>query len=388
VSTSNEKRPFFKRLSPFYLFLIAISPIFISLSIHIIALILSSQYTWSIGSSNLAKQDVYATILLDGKKEDRLRFQGTDELDSFRADHDEVYPIPEVDYRPTTPEVDFYPEPEVHEEIDIISLNAATTDHEWVNLATGGQPLYTGPERLVGSFSNHIQVLREGGLDVVFVFDSTSSMTAYINEVKLKIENLVLTFKKLVPTCRIGLVTYRDRSDKYLTKIHPLSYGTSSLKEFLTGIEADGGNDFEEAVEVALKVAVEEITWNKKAGKFILLIGDAPPHKQDMPTAVEMIRKFKEEMGGIVSALDVRKPVKPSKELWKMALLRSDASSSDRFSYLPEVHSVMDEFQIFAEQGGGECARLTNEEKVIKHMLLLIFGTRWEMNLDEFMKHL
>lgn len=388
----NENRSIFKRVSPFHIFLFAISPIFISLLIHIIALILSSRVTWSFGSSNFEKDDVFATIVLEGKKEDRLRFQGTDELDSFRAEGNEVYPFPEVDYRPATPEVDFYPEPKVHEKMDIISVNAAATDHEWVNPATGGQPLYTGPEEFVGSFSSHIQMLREGGLDVVFVFDSTSSMAVYIEEVRLKIERLALAFKKLVPTCRIGLVAYRDRLDEYVTKIHPLTYGTSSLQNFLNNIEAKGGNDGEEAVEEALRVAVEEIKWNEKSKKYVLLIGDAPPHQKDNQKAVQMISKFREEMGGVVSALDIReiREVNIPEEYWRRVILPYCRESDPRyyFSYWADAQAVMDEFKVFAEVGGGESTRLIDEEKVIKNMLLLIFGTRWEVNLDEFMKNL
>ena len=52
--------------------------------------------------------------------------------------------------------------------------------------------------------------MREGGLDIVFVFDSTSSMAEVMRQVKYKIENLIVVFKQLVPTCRVGLVTYRD----------------------------------------------------------------------------------------------------------------------------------------------------------------------------------
>ena len=60
----------------------------------------------------------------------------------------------------------------------------------------------------------------------------------------------------------------------------------------------------------------------------------------------------------------------------------------ESFEYLTDTQSVMKDFRIIAEAGGGESARIINEEKVIKNMLLLIFGTRWEMYLNEFMKNL
>jgi hypothetical protein len=49
---------------------------------------------------------------------------------------------------------------------------------------------------------------------------------------------------------------------------------------------------------------------------------------------------------------------------------------------------VLDEFKLFADLGGGESARLIDEEKVIKQMVILVFGSRWEVCLDEFMKNL
>jgi hypothetical protein len=49
---------------------------------------------------------------------------------------------------------------------------------------------------------------------------------------------------------------------------------------------------------------------------------------------------------------------------------------------------VQEEFRLLAEAGGGESARLIEEEKVIRQMAILVFGTKWEMCLDEFLKNL
>jgi len=382
-----------RRSSPFYLYLLllTLSPILLSLLIHVGALILSSRVTWSFAEARPTQQTKPARILLDGQRDDGLKFQGTDQLDSFNTDESMVYPMPEVEYRPIAPEAEFFPDAKVNEELDIISLEAAVMDHPWVNPSTGRQPLYTGPERLVGSFSRHIQVLREGGLDVVFVFDATASMTSFLIEVKRKIANLSVAFKKLVPTCRIGLIAYRDtdQESEFVTKVLPLTYGTAALQEFLSDIKAKGGGDREEAIEQALRVAIQEMKWNPKAKKFILLIGDAPPHKEDMPEAVELIETFRNEMGGKLAALDTRRP-----EYEAMAQERTHAPSdfrdfaSEETSFSANSQSVMQEFQTLTEAGGGESARLSDDQKVVKDMLLLVFGARWEVYLGEFMKNL
>jgi hypothetical protein len=233
--------------------------------------------------------------------------------------------------------------------------------------------------------------LREGGLDVVFVFDTTASMTSFLIEVKRKIANLAGAFKKLVPTCRIGLIAYRDKDHEsdFVTKVHPLTYGTASLQEFLDDIQAKGGGDREEAIEQALSVAIQEMKWNPKAKKFILLIGDAPPHKEDMPEAVGWIETFRNEMGGKLSALDTRGP-KYETMAMERTLVPSDFRdfASEDTSFSANSQSVMQEFQTLTEAGGGESARLTDDEKVVKDMLLLVFGARWEVYLGEFMKNL
>ncbi len=387
---SGNVKSFFKELSPFYIILITISPILISLLIHIIILSYASLVKWTwFDENNVAEEEIAVTVMAAGKKNDGLKFQGTDQLDSFDADDNLFDPVPEIEYRPVLPEVEILPDPKASDELDIISVEAAVMDNKWVNPATGGQPLDTGSEMLVGSFSRHIQILREGGLDVVFVFDSTASMSGYLKKVKLKIKNLASAFRKLVPTCRIGLVTYRDKPDEYVTKCYPLTYGILALNEFLSEINYGGGYDVREAVAEGLKVAIEGMKWNEKSKKFILLIGDAPPHKEDMPQAVKMIRKFREKMGGKLSVLDIRRPKKMTKYYWTTVILPNMKDPGiESFSYLTDSQAVMADFQTFAEVGGGESARLINEEKVIKHMLLLIFGTRWEMYLNEFMKTL
>jgi hypothetical protein len=374
-----------KRFSLIF-FLIAMLPLLFSLSVHTGVLYLSKNIKWSFGQEGSSKEEVPATIVLDGRRDDGLKFQGTDQLDSFQADDKMAYPLPEIEYRAVSPEVDFYPDAKVSEELDIISIEAAAMDAQWVNPSTGRQPLYTGPEKFVGSFSRHIQVLREGGLDVVFIFDATASMQSFLKQVKLKIENLAMAFKKLVPTCRIGLVAYRDvdEESEFVTRVHPLTYGTGSFRDFLVNIDPKGGADRPEAVYEALVSAVKDMKWNETSKKFILIIGDAPPHPEDMSNALELIETFRQEMGGTVATLDTRGP-----EYQQTVVPQGTQKlNSEHYSYSADDQDVLDEFHMIAQAGRGESARLENEEIVVKKMLLLIFGERWEMYLSEFMKNL
>ena len=363
---------FIRRLSPFKLFLLILSPFTLSIFIHLTILILFSYITWYIPMQKKAEEGHVATIVLEEGKSDRFSFHTKKNLDQFKINNHMAYPLPQIEYRPVLPEIKFYPEPTIREELDLIGVE--TMDRKWLNPATDRQILYTGEEKLFGSFTRHIQLLREGGLDIVFIFDSTSSMAEFLRKVKIKIVNLVATFKNLVPTARIGLVTYRDVGEDFVTRKHSLTHGTKSLQIFLRDIDPVGGGDREEAVDEALRVAIEELNWKKYAKKIILLIGDAPPHKKDMPKTRKLIEKFRKKMGGMVATLDTS--YKPFK-------IKTSGDNLDR-----EQEKVMDEFKLFAEIGGGESARLIDEEKVIRQMVVLVFGTRWEVCLDEFLKNL
>lgn len=391
MTSDRPAKSIFSRISPFYLFLIAISPLLLSALIHLSILIYANFVKWTwFGKRPVVEEPVPVTILGEGRQEAGLKFFGTDLKDDFDADEKMFDPVPEIEYRPVIPDVEILPDFKA-EELDILSVQATAVNSKWVNPATGGKPLDTGSDMMVmgGSFSRHIQSIREGGLDVVFVFDSTSSMGGYLDNVKKKIGNLATQFKKLVPSCRIGMVTYRDIKDDPVTEQIPLTYGIRPLHKFLAGIKAKGGWGIREAVAEGLRVAIEQMKWNEKSRKFILLIGDAPPYQSDVGRAVEMVQNFREKMGGRLSVIDVRKPnTRLTRELWLESLPRITDPEIEDFEYLTDPDMVMQNFETFAKVGGGESARLIQEDKVIRHMLLMIFGTRWEMYLDEFTRNL
>jgi Mg-chelatase subunit ChlD len=391
-------KPFFKKISLFYLFLMAASPILISFLIHMGILIYASFAIWSWSDERpVIEEPISGSLLLEDKSKAGLEFQETDFEDNFDEKDNKAEPVPEVENEPDVPDEEIPPEPVTEEATDnktdagleVISVQAAAIDGKWVSTARGGQAMGIGSEMMAGSFSRHIQSMREGGLDVVFVFDSTASMSGYLNEVKRKIKNLAAAFRKLVPACRIGLVTYRDKRDEYVTKLFPLTYGVVNLQDFLNGINYGGGYDVREAVTEGLEAAIEKMKWNDKSKKFILLIGDAPPHLEDMVRTISLVKTFREKMGGKLCALDIRQPQKITKYYWTTVVLPNMKDPGiESFEYLTDSEKVMDDFQTLVDAGGGECARLTEEEKVIKHMLLLVFGTRWETYLEEFMQNL
>lgn len=137
-------------------------------------------------------------------------------------------------------------------------------------------------------------------IDVVFVLDTTGSMSGLIQTAKDKIWSIARTMAQAEPTpeIRIGLVAYRDRGDAYVTRVTDLSSDLDSVYATLMDYQADGGGDTPESVNAALADAVHRMSWSQdsQAYQVIFLVGDAPPHmdyagEQQYPEIVAAARE-------------------------------------------------------------------------------------------------
>ena len=130
--------------------------------------------------------------------------------------------------------------------------------------------------------NQHVTTNQRPRVDVVFVLDTTGSMSDLIQTAKEKIWSIATTMASAQPTpeIRIGLVAYRDRGDEYVTKVVDLSADLDSVYATLMDFEADGGGDTPESVNQALYDAVHRMSWSQgeQAYQAIFLVGDAPPH--------------------------------------------------------------------------------------------------------------
>ena len=134
----------------------------------------------------------------------------------------------------------------------------------------------------VDTTTAHITMSQAPKVDVVFVLDTTGSMSGLIQTAKEKIWSIATTMASAqqTPEIRIGLVAYRDRGDAYVTKVVDLSDDLDSVYATLMDFQADGGGDGPESVNKALYDAVHNISWSEQdqAYQVIFLVGDAPPH--------------------------------------------------------------------------------------------------------------
>ena len=119
-------------------------------------------------------------------------------------------------------------------------------------------------------------------IEVVFILDTTSSMSGLIQAAKEKIWSIATTMASAqqAPDIRMGLVAFRDRGDAYVTRVLDLSEDLDSMYASLMDFRAQGGGDGPESVNQALYDAVNRISWStdESVYKVAFLIGDAPPH--------------------------------------------------------------------------------------------------------------
>ena len=119
-------------------------------------------------------------------------------------------------------------------------------------------------------------------IDIVFVLDTTGSMSGLLEGAKKKIWSIANTIAsgEPRPEVRVGLVAYRDRGDSYITQSTPLTKDLDEVYSALLQLQAVGGGDFPEDVNEGVRVALRETGWSSKddALKMVFVVGDAPPH--------------------------------------------------------------------------------------------------------------
>jgi Mg-chelatase subunit ChlD len=138
-------------------------------------------------------------------------------------------------------------------------------------------------------------------LEMVFVIDTTGSMGGLIEGAKQRIWGIVNDVLKAKdhPDVRVGLVAFRDRGDKYVTQVLPITRDLDKVYTTLMDYRADGGGDTPENVRRALAEGVHKVGWAPRSpnvAQILFLVGDAPPHNdyQDEPdtlvTTAEAVR--------------------------------------------------------------------------------------------------
>ncbi|MCD6066970.1 MAG: hypothetical protein K0S33_1796 [Bacteroidetes bacterium] len=139
--------------------------------------------------------------------------------------------------------------------------------------------LNAGPDTLG---SGTATLAPEKKVQVVFALDATGSMSGLIGTAKEKIWSIASSFTQSDTNTivEMGLIFYRDKGDKFITKQVQLSNDMDNVYEHLMSITADGGGDSPESVNQGLYEAVTKMGWNNDTTtyKTVFLVGDCPPH--------------------------------------------------------------------------------------------------------------
>ncbi len=115
-------------------------------------------------------------------------------------------------------------------------------------------------------------------IDVVFILDTTASMSEEIEGVKSTLKTVLAKLDSSVKI-RVGLVEYKDQNDTFVTKPYALTTDLKALSTSIAQLSASGGGDTPEDVNSGLTTALNQMQWNDKAvARLAFLIADAPPH--------------------------------------------------------------------------------------------------------------
>jgi hypothetical protein len=240
------------------------------------------------------------------------------------------------------------------------------------------------------AFGRYVANLRRVGLDVAIVIDATGSMQNVIDELKQRLGALTATMQRLVPTARVGAVAFRDRADDkvataprksedFVVRWTDLTFSSKKVQGFLSGIVAEGGGDWEEAVRAGLETAVKQLKWRQDAKKVILLVGSSPPHADDVPAIRSLVASWRGS-GGVVSTIDVSERLHEEHERRLARWLYGEEVKE--ISPLPDFYRQLQQsYGEIARGGGGTSVRIDQDDVLMRQLLVLAFGSQWEKDV-------
>lgn len=124
-----------------------------------------------------------------------------------------------------------------------------------------------------------------GKLDMVIAFDTTGSMSRYIDDVRMQVAELIPVLFQDNDDLRLGIVAFGDYCDMSSTKEFGIAYQclepTNKIDDivyFVRYSRDTSGGDADEFYELVIKKIVEETPWREESTRAVLLISDSKPH--------------------------------------------------------------------------------------------------------------
>ncbi len=129
-------------------------------------------------------------------------------------------------------------------------------------------------------------------VDLVFVVDTTGSMTDDIDAVKRDLHAIHAALAQKTTDYRIGVVAYRDCGDEYVARtMLAASPDHEGVDRAIEALAVSGGGDMPEHVYAGLEHALLEQPFRPNASHHILALGDAPAHEdyRDAPSEASVL---------------------------------------------------------------------------------------------------
>ncbi len=114
-------------------------------------------------------------------------------------------------------------------------------------------------------------------LDVLFVIDTTGSMSDELDYITDELEGIVERIHGFQTDLQLGLIVYRDHGDDYVVRDLGFTKDVQEMRGWLADQRAAGGGDYPEAMDEALQAGADA-QWRSEAVKLLFLVADAPPH--------------------------------------------------------------------------------------------------------------
>lgn len=134
-------------------------------------------------------------------------------------------------------------------------------------------------ERMLFSLSKQVQINKQA--DLVFIVDTTGSMSGYIASVKSQIANVINYLREQNITLHVAFIEYRDITCDGIdsTKLKSVNgkawlNNSSDMINVLQQFEVNGGGDWAETPIEGLAMATE-LDYRSEAHKFVVLVTDA-----------------------------------------------------------------------------------------------------------------
>ena len=134
-------------------------------------------------------------------------------------------------------------------------------------------------------------------LDLVFVVDTTASMSNVLEELAYSMSGIIRVLERLVPSLRVGVVAYRDHDlrGQLLKVLEPTRTkgGAAAVQDFVERLRASpvGGRTPQEALYDGLQRALA-MPLRSGAKQSIIVIGDAAAHSVDQASTLSLASRY------------------------------------------------------------------------------------------------